>query len=605
MQDTTKDAFRLTVLGTTDLHGNVLNWDYFKDAEYDDARHNDVGLAKISTLINSVRADHGVCSTLTLDAGDTIQGTPLSYFYTKVDPITAEPASGDQNNGAPMHPMAVAMNAIGYDAAALGNHEFNYGLPHLHKFQSQLNHPLLGANALDWSSDEAAFPPYTIKSVPLGDSHAHQGHSRGHQHEQGDEIKVGIVGLVTPGCAIWDKANVDGQIRFNGIVEQAEIVIPQLKQAGADIIIVCCHSGATTSSSYGNALPWPENASTLLAQQVADIDAILVGHAHSEIPEHFVLNGTTGQRVLISEPLSWGMRLTVMELDLVKHLGKWRVSAAHSHLLDANTVAEDTKIAQLVMDQHTRVRSYVNSVIGASGSAMSAATSRFEGTPAIDFINHVQADTVKSALTGSAYGNLPVLSVTSPAKSDAGIPAGEVTIRDVAGLYVFDNTLLGIIFNGDQVRTYLEHSADYFRQISGTGPFDPPTVTNAVTPLAPNGTPNYNYDIMGGLDASLSYDIDIAEPPGYRIKHLTYGGAPIMASQQFVVAVNNYRQSGGGNFPEVTTARVVYDRQDEIRQLIIDWVSATKSIDPAAISASNWKLVSGGTPVVINGSRQN
>jgi 2',3'-cyclic-nucleotide 2'-phosphodiesterase/3'-nucleotidase len=126
-----------------------------------------------------------------------------------------------------------------------------------------------------------------------------------------------------------------------------------------------------------------------------------------------------------------------------------------------------------------------------------------------------------------------------------------------------------------------------------------------LTSLAPHGTPNYNYDIMGGLDASLSYDIDIAEPPGSRIKNLTYAGAPITDSHQFVIAVNNYRQSGGGDFPGITTAPVVYDRQDEIRQLIIDWVSATKTIVPAAISTSSWKLVSGGTPVLINGSRQN
>jgi len=585
------EPFRLTVLGTTDTHGNVLNWDYYKDTEYDDAQHNDVGLAKISTLVAAMRAERGRCSTLMLDAGDTIQGTPLAYYYARIDPINS-PA-------APIHPMAAAMNAIGYDAAALGNHEFNYGVDVLRTFQSQLHHPLLGANALYWQTDRAAFPEFVIKRVPVGD---HRGHSDGHRHGAGETVKVGIAGLVTPGCAIWDKANLDGKISFNGIVEQARIVIPKVKAAGADIVIVSCHSGADTSSSYGDALPWPENASTLLAQQVPDIDAILVGHAHVEIPQRFV-TGPDGRQVLLSEPLKWGERLTVMDLDLVRDRGRgrWTVASSSSTVLNANTVPEDPAIVQLVRDQHAKVRAYVNGVIGTSTAAMSAATSRYEDTAAIDFINYVQADAVQKALAGTSSAALPMLSIAAPFNPDAGIPAGNVTVRDVAGLYIYDNTLLGIVLTGAQVQAYLEFSAQYFKQISGTGPFTPDQLTNAVTPNAPGGTPDYNYDIMGGLDASLSYDIDIAQPVGQRIKNLRYAGAPVAAGQQFVVAINNYRQSGGGGFPGVTSAPVVYNAQVEIRQLIIDWVSTNKTIDPTTFAALDWRLVSGGQPITITG----
>jgi len=585
------DSFRLTVLGTTDTHGNILNWDYFKDAEYDDARHNDVGLAKISTLVNAMRAERGRCSTLTLDAGDTIQGTPLSYYYARIDPITGAKA--------PVHPMAAAMNAIGFDAAALGNHEFNYGVETLRKFQSQLHHPLLGANALDWNTGKAAFPEFVIRKVRVGN---HQGHEHGHRHEgSGEYVKVGIVGLVTPGCAIWDKANLDGKIKFNGIVEQAKLVIPKVKRAGADIIVVSCHSGADTSSSYGDALPWPENASTLLAQQVADIDAVLVGHAHVEIPQRFVQNTTTGKQVLLSEPLKWGERLTVMDLDLVKQRGRWHVGTASSTVLNANTVSADDKIVSLVAKQHEKVRTYVNGVVGTSTVAMSAATSRYEDTAAMDFINYVQGDAVKKALAGSPSASLPILSIAAPFNAEAAIPAGTVTVRDVVGLYIFDNTLLGIVFTGAQVKAYLEFSAAYFKQISGTGPFTPDQLTNAVTPTAPTGTPDYNYDIMGGLDAPLTYDIDIAQAVGSRIKNLAYAGAPVTDGQQFVIAINNYRQSGGGGFPGVKTAPVVYNAQVEIRQLIIDWVTAAKTIDPTLFAELDWKLVSNGQPIAIKG----
>lgn len=584
------DGFRLTVLGTTDTHGHILNWDYYADAEYDDGRHNDVGLAKISTLVNTLRAERGWCATLTLDAGDTIQGTQLAYYYARIEPITGDPA--------PTHPMAAAMNAIGFDAAALGNHEFNYGVETLRRFQSQLRHPLLGANALDWDTGEPAFEEFVIKEVPVGD---HRGHQRDHQHGSDEHVRVGVVGLVTPGCAIWDKANLEGRIRFNGIVEQARMVIPKVRQAGADIVIVCCHSGADTSSSYGDALPWPENASTLLAQQVPGIDAILVGHAHQEIPQRFVQNVATGKQVMLSEPLRFGQRLTVMDLDLVKAPGRWRVGAASARVLNSNLVDADDTIVSLVRTQHESVRRYVNGVLGVSKSAMSAAASRYRHTAAMDFLNHVQGEAVRKALAGSPSASLPVLSIVSPFNAAAAIPSGEVTVRDVAGLYIFDNTLLGIAFTGSQVREYLEYSASYFRQVTGPGPFSPRELIRAVTPRAPKGTSDHNYDIMSGLDAPLTYDIDIAQPVGSRIRNLQYGGAPVGDEQQFVLAINNYRQSGGGNFPAVTTAPVLYDAQVEVRQLVIDWVSAAKVIDPADFSDVDWRLVSDGQPVQFTG----
>jgi 2',3'-cyclic-nucleotide 2'-phosphodiesterase/3'-nucleotidase len=578
------DTARLTVLGSTDLHGHVYNWDYYKDTEYDDAAHNDVGVAKIATLVRAMRVERGFSNTLTLDAGDTIQGTPLTYYYAAVDPITG--------GNAPKHPMAVAMNAIGYDAACLGNHEFNYGVPLLRKFQSQLHHPLLGANALEWNSQRPAFDPYVIKRVRVHDCRKH-----GHQPRAECTVKVGIVGFVTPGCAIWDKANLEGKISFNGIVEQAKKVIPQVKRAGADIVVVSCHSGADTSSSYGDALPWPENASTLLAQQVPDIDAILVGHAHVEIPQRFVVNEKSGKDVLLCEPYYWGMRLAVMDLDLVHGRYGWQVSAASSTLLNSNTVDADQRVLDLTAAAHQKVRTYVNSVIGTATTAMSAATSRYEDTPAMDFINYVQAEAVKAA-SGTT---LPVLSIAAPFNRLAAIPAGDVTVRDIAGLYIFDNTLLGIQFTGAQVRSYLEFSATYFKQVSGPGPFAAAEVTNAVTPNAPNGTPDYNYDIMGGFDAPLAYDIDISKPAGSRIANLTYGGTAVADADQFVIAINNYRQSGGGNFPGVTTAPVVYNAQVPITQLLIQWVTDHKTVDPSVFASPDWRLVSGGQPVTITG----
>ncbi|KQW49319.1 multifunctional 2',3'-cyclic-nucleotide 2'-phosphodiesterase/5'-nucleotidase/3'-nucleotidase [Nocardioides sp. Root1257] len=572
------DRARLTVLGTTDLHGNVVNWDYFKNAEYDDAAHNDIGLAKVATLIKAVRHDRRGEPILTLDAGDTIQGTPLAYYYAKIDPITS---------GA-VHPMARAMNAVGYDAAALGNHEFNYGLDTLRTFEGQLDFPLLGANAVDPATKRPAFPPYIIKHYKVG---------------RGRSIKVGVLGLTNPGIAIWDKANVEGRMEFPGLVEQAKKFVPELKRRGCDLVVISAHSGAATSSSYGDALPYPENAASLVAAQVPHVDAILVGHAHQEIAQQYVANETTGQQVLLCEPSYWGRRLAVMDFVVEETRSRggrgWRLVSATSQVLNSNAVAEDARVARAVREQHDTTVAYVNSPVGTSAAAMSAARAVVEDVPIIDFVNYVQADAVKAGLTG-ADAALPVLSIAAPFNRAASFPAGQVTIRDVAGLYIYDNTLLGVRVSGADVKAYLEYSARYFKQVSGTGPFTLDQVTNAVTPTAPTGTPDYNFDSVAGLDAPLTYDIDIAAAPGSRIVGLSYAGVPVTDAQQFVMAVNNYRQSGGGGFPAVATAPVVYNRQNEIRQLLIDWVTANGTIDPAAFASVDWRLTSGGTPITVS-----
>ncbi|MEV1113530.1 5'-nucleotidase C-terminal domain-containing protein [Actinosynnema sp. NPDC049800] len=557
--------FTLTVLGTTDLHGNVFNWDYFADREFDDSGHNDVGLAKLSTLVKAVREERGAHRTLLVDAGDTIQGTPLAYYYAKVEPI------GRRR----VHPMAAAMNELGYDAAALGNHEFNYGIPLLRAFEKQLDFPLLAANAIDSATGEPAFRPYVIKTV---------------WRTGAPPLRVGILGLTNPGIAIWDKAHVDGKMTFPGVLEQAREWVPKVRAAGADLVVVAAHSGADLSSSLGDLLPFPENCSALVAEEVPGIDAILVGHAHTEIAQRFVTNKATGRQVLLTEPLFWGKRLSLMEFDLAWTPGRgWRAEASRSQVLNTNTVPEDPAVVRRLRADHDKVVAYVNSKIGTSRSAMSAATARYEDTAALDFVNLVQGTALKASLTEA----LPVLSLASPFNKAAAIPAGDVSVRDVAGLYVFDNTLFGVRLTGAQLKDYLERSAAYFKAVGTPGPHQPDALTNA------NGTPDYLYDVAAGLDAPLTYDIDLARPVGQRITGLAYDGVAVTAEQAFAVAVNNYRQSGGGNFPHIATAPVLHNQQLEIRQLIIDWVRERGEIDPAAFHRVGWRLVVDGTPVVV------
>ncbi|RDG35457.1 bifunctional metallophosphatase/5'-nucleotidase [Streptomyces corynorhini] len=559
-----RKRYSFTVMGTTDLHGNVFNWDYFTDKEFDDAAHNDVGLAKVSTLVDKIRKEKGRQNTLLIDAGDTIQGTQLSYYYAKIDPITAKRG--------PVHPMAQAMNAIGYDAAALGNHEFNYGIPVLRKFEEQCHFPLLGANALDAKTLKPAFAPYVIKKV---------------RTPFGRDVKVAVLGLTNPGIAIWDKANVQGKMTFPGLEEQAAKWVPKLRSMGADVVIISAHSGSDGSSSYGDQLPHVENAASLVAEQVPGIDAILVGHAHVEIPERRVVNKKTGKDVVLSEPLKWGQRLTLFDFDLVWERGRWTVEKVASKVLNSNTVAEDKKITKLLGDEHRKVVAYVNQVIGTSTVAMSTVEAPWKDEPIIDLINHVQTETVKAALAGGEWAALPVLSQASCFSRTAGIPAGAVTIKDAAGLYPFENTLEARLVTGAQLKAYLEFSARYYVQTPAGGAVDTAKLTNA------DNTPDYNYDVVSGL----TYEIDIAKPAGSRIADLRFEGAALDPAAKFVLAVNNYRASGGGNFPGIAAAQQLWANSDEIRNTIIGWVRSAGTVDPSTFASVDWKLTRDGTPV--------
>ncbi|MER7314365.1 MULTISPECIES: bifunctional metallophosphatase/5'-nucleotidase [Streptomyces] len=556
--------YSFTVMGTTDLHGNVFNWDYFTDGEFDDAQHNDVGLAKISTLVNRVRKQRGRHNTLLIDAGDTIQGTQLSYYYAKIDPITAKRG--------PVHPMARAMNKIGYDAAALGNHEFNYGIPVLRKFEEQCDFPLLGANALDAKTLRPAFAPYVIKRV---------------RTPHGRDVRVAVLGLTNPGIAIWDKANVGGKMVFPGLEEQAAKWVPKLRSMGADVVIVSAHSGSSGTSSYGDQLPYVENAAGLVAERVPGIDAILVGHAHAEIPEYVVTNKKTGKPVVLSEPLKWGQRLTLFDFDLVWEKGRWVVEKVGAQVLNSNTVEEDRAITSLLSGEHRKVVAYVNQVIGTSVAAMSTAEAPWKDEPVIDLINLVQAETVREALAGGEYAGLPVLSQAACFSRTASIPAGEVTIKDAAGLYPFENTLEARLLTGAQLKDYLEYSARYYVRTATGAPVDTSKLTNA------EDIPDYNYDVVSGV----TYDIDIAQPVGSRIVGLSFEGAPLDPAAEFVFAVNNYRASGGGNFPHVPGAKQLWADSDEIRNTIIGWVRAKGSVDPAEFASVDWRLTREGVPV--------
>ncbi|MCB0906792.1 MAG: 5'-nucleotidase C-terminal domain-containing protein [Nocardioidaceae bacterium] len=561
---------QLTLLATTDVHGNINNWDYFRNAPYTERTGDTKGLASVASIVDTVRADKGARKVVVVDNGDFLQGTPLDYYYAVQEPVTETGVD---------HPMAVAYNTIGYDAQVVGNHEFNYGLPLLGAYVKDADFPVLGANVISERTGRPALRPYTMISRKVAG---------------GPPVTIGVVGVTTPGSQIWDKANVEGKVRFDDMVDSAAKWVRVVRARGADVVVVLAHSGVGGGSSYGGDLP-AENPADIIAAQVPGIDVVVVGHTHLDVPEQWVTNEVTGKQVLLTQPKFWGQTVSEVDLTLTRTGGRgradWTVSTMATTALRSKDYIEDATLTSALEPYHQATLDYVNQVVAQSVVELPATESRYRDTAIMDFIQQVQTETVQSALAGTAYADTPVLSIAAPFSRTAVFPQGDVTIRDIAGLYIYDNTLQARLLTGQQVKDYLEYSAKYFEQVAPGGTFDPATMTNAPA----GATPDYNYDIMSGVD----YEIDLSQPVGSRIVNLTMpDGTPVAMTDSFVVAVNNYRASGGGNFPGIATAPVVYNDLVEIRQVLIDWALARGVIDPADFFVPNWRLTIAGEPAV-------
>lgn len=561
------DTATLTVVSTTDLHGYMRNWDYFRDAEYSDKAGNKIGLANAAAAIDQIREERGDESVIVVDNGDFLQGSSLATYYAKQEPITATGQT---------HPVAASFNAVGYDLLNLGNHEFNYGMDYLHKFQSQADAPLLGANVIDVATGKPAFDPYTIVERQIGDA----------------TVKVGFLGLTTPGSMIWDKANLEGRIEIRDMVDSAKQWVPKVREAGADVVVVMAHAGVGMSSYTVSDKIGAENPADKIAAEVPGIDAIVIGHTHQEAPEQWVTNESTGEKVLLTQPFFWGRGVSDMQFQLEQSDGKWKVISKKAELRYSKDYEPSQKVLDATADGHAKTVAYVNKKIATSVDELPATESRYRDTAIIDYIQMVQTETVKKSLDGTEYADLPVLSLAAPFSRTAVFPKGDVTIRDMAALYIYDNTLEAVVMDGKQVREFLEWSAKYFAQVKPGEKFDPETMTS----VQHEGQQvwDYMYDIASGIN----YEIDLSKPVGQRIKNVTMpDGTPVKDNQKFVVAANNYRRSGGGNFPHISDAPVVHNDLLEIRQLLIDWAVEHGTIDAKDFFKRNWRLTIDGQPI--------
>jgi len=514
----------VVILGTTDMHGRVFPIDYYTN------KYDNVGIAKVATLVKEARKSDP--DLVLVDSGDTIQGTPLEYFHNK-------------KNNAPPDPMMLAMNALHYDSMAVGNHEYNFGLKVLEKARSEAKFPWLSANSYNKGSATTHYTPYIVKEV------------------QG--VRIGVLGLTTPGIPNWENVpNYEG-LEFKETVSEAKKWVPILREREkVDVVVITMHMGIEEDLRTGTPNPAQvsnENAAIAIARQVPGIDVILMGHTHRDVPS-LVVNG-----VLLTQANRWASHVARVDLYLEKDTsGRWHVVAKSARTIPVTEKTEiDPEIVELGKPYDKETQDWLGRAIGESPEELTARDGRFKDTAIIDLIQRVQLEAGRADVSLAAAFNL-----------SARIPKGQVTVRDIAGLYEYENTLVTIELTGRQLKDALEHSARYFREYQPGKTLDE---------LVDQRIPGYNFDMAEGV----TYEIDLKKPFGQRIQNLKFKGQMLSPTQKLRVVTNNYRVNGGGGFTMYKDAPVIYRSSEEVRELIIDWVERHKNIPTAA--DNNWRIV--------------
>ncbi|MEJ7713180.1 MAG: 5'-nucleotidase C-terminal domain-containing protein [Pyrinomonadaceae bacterium] len=518
----------ITILSTTDLHGNILPIDYYTN------KPDERGLARAATVIKAARRENP--NIVLLDSGDTIQGSPLAYYHNR-------------KNNAPPDPMMLAMNELGYDAMAIGNHEYNFGLGVLEKARREAKFPWLSANTYKRGTDNPYFKPYVVKEV--------------------GGVRLGILGLTTPGVPSWENVENYAGLEFREPVSEAKKWVAVLRdQERADVVIVAMHMGLEEDLRSGARNPGQlpsENAALAIAREVNGVDVVLMGHTHREVSS-VIVNG-----VQLAQANRWGSHVARVDLYLERlttgeTAGKWRIAARQARSISVDdSVDSDPEVVRLAAPYDLETQNWLKREIGESSVDLTAQGGQFRDSALLDLIHRVQLDAGQADVSMAASFN-----------PRARIAKGTVTVRDIAGLYVYENTLVVLEVTGQQLKEALEHSARYFKAYTPNTP---------IAELVDEKIPGYNFDIAEGV----TYDLDISKPMGERVLNLQFRSRPLQPDQKLRLATNNYRVNGGGGYTMYKDATVLYRSGEEIRELIINWVEKHRQIPPQP--TNNWRLL--------------
>jgi 2',3'-cyclic-nucleotide 2'-phosphodiesterase/3'-nucleotidase len=572
----------LRIMETTDLHSNMMDFDYYKDKPTEK-----FGLVRTASLINAARAE--VKNSVLVDNGDVIQGSPLGDYMA---------AKGLKDGE--VHPVYKAMNTLNYAVGNLGNHEFNYGLDYLQKALAGAKFPYVNANVINVKSGKPLFTPFLITDNPVTDS-------EGKTHN----LRIGYIGFVPPQIMVWDKTRLQGKVTVADITATAKKWIPEMRKQGAEIIVAIPHSGLSAEPYRAQA----ENSVYYLSQ-VKGIDAIMFGHAHAVFPseEFAAIKGADIRQGTLNGipavmPGMWGDHLGVVDLVLNNDSGSWRVTQAKAearpifdNLAKKSLAAEDPQLLQVLAADHQATRDFVSQPIGKATADMYSYLSLIQDDPTVQIVNNAQKAYTEHFIQGDPdLAGLPVLSAAAPFKaggrkndpaSFVEVEKGPLTFRNAADLYLYPNTLVVMKVSGQEVKDWLECSAGQFNQID-THSSQPQSLINW------DGFRTYNFDVIDGVN----YQIDVTQPARFdgecklknknaeRIKHLTYQGKPVRPDAIFLVATNNYR-AYGGKFAGTGDKHIAFASPDENRAVLAAYISAeTKKHGAVTPQAdNNWRL---------------
>lgn len=570
-EDEAKVALR--ILGTSDIHTNLANYNYYLDK---DAK--DVGLANTATLIDEARNENP--NNLLFDNGDLIQGTPLGSYKA----LEATLKQGE------VHPAVAALNTLGYDAATLGNHEFNYGLDYLNEVMDDAEYTWVNANVRDAKTGDYYFEPYAIIEREVVD-------------EDGDKhvIKVGVTGIVPTQILGWDAIHLTGKVTVDQPVDALEKVIPDIEAAGADVIVVLSHSGIGSDQNVqGN-----ENVGYQITE-LEGVDAVITGHSHLQFPGDYKDLANVDQEkgtingVPTVMPGAYGSHLGVIDLELELEGDEWVVTDGTGEIRSINRegLVPSKDVLAAVKEAHEGTLEYIRRAVGETAAPINSYFGLVQDTAAIEIITQAQTWFIQDQLKGTADADLPMLSAGAPFKAGSrdnasdytNIPAGPLAIKNMADIYHYDNTVATVKVTGADVIEWLEMAAGVFATID-------PAKTEEQNIIDPEAR-SYNFDVLDGV----TYEIDVTSPAKYdrrgnvanesanRIKNVQFDGKPIDLSQEFLIIVNNYRVGGsyGAQFVKPDQSNLtVYAHEN--RQAIIDYIIEKGTINPQA--NNNWKFV--------------
>jgi len=586
------DGARATVaiLETTDIHSNILGYDYYKQKA-----DPTLGFERTATLIGAARRQFP--NNFLFDSGDTIQGTVLADWQAQVQKMPCD------------RELAIyrAMDAVGYDGGTIGNHEFNYGLGWLSQVTGTpmnvaggarqrcagAHFPLVLANVDSARDGQPIFKPWTIVTKPIA-VQLPDGKT------ESVPLRVAIVGFTPPPILQWDKQNLAGKVTVDGVVEAAKKYLPQIEAQHPDLVVAVVHGGLDTAPYT----PAMENAGWHLAG-VPGIDAMLLGHSHTEFPgprfAHMkdvddVRGFVRGVPAVMGG--FFGKDLGVIELALDRRGGRWTVdkSRTHSEVRPicskpgdaASCVAPDPAIAPLVAKVQQAAVAYVNTPIGRSELRLSSYFADEGDMTALAVVNAAQRDYVRAELPRlhPELAKVPVLSAAAAFRTGFGGPddytdvaPGPLTLRSAADLYFYPNTLAAVKTDGAGVKAWLEESARRFNRI------DPAQA--GAQQLINSHYPGFNFDQLQG---GVRYVIDVSKPAGQRIVSLSFDGKPMRPDQPFIVVTNNYRASGGGHFPGLDGNSIVLAAPDGTREIVARWLQQHREIGARDLPARSWRF---------------